>query len=481
MEKQIEVKEEYLYLPIQTGQKKELLEIFSADGKKIFEFQIPVGDTVNNCYPADYFARFPVKKFTDKTLILKGTMPEEFFDAIENAPMRKHGEELRHPSIHFVPEMGWMNDPNGLVYRDGVYHLYFQYNPFDTQWDNMSWGHAVSTDLLHWKQQDTVLFPDETGTIFSGSGIINEQGMLGLPREAMVFFYTAAGNTNRWSKGLGSTQRVAYSVDGGYTLMKLGKRGMLGSICHEERDPKVFWHAESEAYIMVLWLEENDFGIFRSADLEKWKQSDRVTLEKAFECPDLVNIPDKEGTPHWMFWCADGFYFWGEFDGYRFKTDGIRHEAYMNKVPYAAQSYSGISGRVVQIPWLRLPNAGRIYTGAMGIPRELGIMWRDNEKFLTLKVANEVTEWYKNNTGKQRPDAESVLLDVMCDEQIGKCYWKVGKCEVSYDMESGLFAVNRQKCRLRAGIHDFSFLLDSHIFEVTADCGTIMGAFEVEI
>lgn len=481
MEKRIEVKEEYLYLPIQAGRKKELLEIFDADGKKLFEFQIPVGDTVNGCYPTDYFARFPVKKFTDKTLILKGDMSEEFWDEIQNTPMRKCREDLRHPSIHFVPETGWMNDPNGLVYRDGVYHLYFQYNPFDTQWENMSWGHAVSTDLLHWKQQDTVLFPDEVGTIFSGSGIMNEQGMLGLPQDAMIFFYTAAGDTNRWSQGIGSTQRVAYSKDGGYTLVKLGTRGMLTTSCREARDPKVFWHAESAAYIMVLWLERNDFGIFRSLDLETWKQTDRVTLEKAFECPDLVNISDDEGIEHWMFWCADGFYFWGEFDGYRFKTDGIRHEAYMNKVPYAAQSYSGISGRVVQIPWLRLSNADRIYTGAMGIPRELGILWRGSEKLLTLKPAKEVVEWCGKSTGKQNSDAEPEVWNVMCDEQIGKYCWKIGKYEVSYDMESGLFTVDTQKCRLRAGIHDFSFLLDSHIFEVTADCGTIMGAFELEI
>ena len=108
-----------------------------------------------------------------------------------------------------------MNDPNGLVYAEGVYHLYFQHNPFDVQWENMSWGHAVSRDLLHWEQKDDVLFPDETGTMFSGSGIVNDRKMLGLPEDALVFFYTAAGNNNKWSAGKQFTQRIAYSTDGG--------------------------------------------------------------------------------------------------------------------------------------------------------------------------------------------------------------------------------------------------------------------------
>ena len=232
-----------------------------------------------------------------------------------------------------------MNDPNGLVYADGNYHLYFQHNPFDVQWENMSWGHAVSKDLLHWEQKDEVLFPDETGTMFSGSGIVNDHEMLGLPKDALIFFYTAAGNNNKWSTGKQFTQRVAYSTDGGETLHKLDK-GVLEAVCKENRDPKVFWHEKSGAYIMTLWLEENDFGIFRSTDLLNWEQTDRLTLKDAWECPDLLCLKDENEDESWMFWSADGFYFWGEFDGFKFQTDGVRHMAYINKMAYAAQTYS---------------------------------------------------------------------------------------------------------------------------------------------
>ena len=382
MEKEIYIKKGWLFIPVCAtygelpfGGKKNnrMLEIFCREDNsetKLFEFQIPAGEAEDETYPVSYYARFPVKQFTDKTLILRGDLRKAFFDGIRNEDVPEteekslratQGEAFRRPSIHFTPQTGWMNDPNGLVYAEGVYHLYFQHNPFDVQWENMSWGHAVSRDLLHWEQKDDVLFPDETGTMFSGSGIVNDRKMLGLPEDALVFFYTAAGNNNKWSAGKQFTQRIAYSTDGGETLHKIDK-SVLPTVCKENRDPKVFWHEKSGAYIMTLWLEENDFGIFRSTDLLNWEQTDRLTFKEAWECPDLVCLKDEKGNETWMFWSADGFYFWGEFDGYQFQTDGVRHAAYINKIAYAAQTYSNTGNRVISVPWLRFPNRGRNYT-----------------------------------------------------------------------------------------------------------------------
>ena len=302
MEKEIYIKKGWLFIPVCAtygelpfGGKKNnrMLEIFCRENNsetKLFEFQIPAGEAEDETYPVSYYARFPVKQFTDKTLILRGDLGKAFFDGIRNEDVPEteekslratQGEAFRRPSIHFTPQTGWMNDPNGLVYAEGVYHLYFQHNPFDVQWENMSWGHAVSRDLLHWEQKDDVLFPDETGTMFSGSGIVNDRKMLGLPEDALVFFYTAAGNINKWSAGKQFTQRIAYSTDGGETLHKIDK-GVLPTVCKENRDPKVFWHEKSGAYIMTLWLEENDFGIFRSTDLLKGEQTDRLTFKEAW-------------------------------------------------------------------------------------------------------------------------------------------------------------------------------------------------------
>lgn len=532
MEKEIRIdKNKWIFLPIQAtpaGEKADnrVLEIFCREEtleKKLFEFQIPVGDAVGETYPASYYARFPVKQFANQTLILRGELPEAFFNAVKTIEGQEQEGALRRPSLHFTPERGWLNDPNGLVYADGYYHLYFQYNPFDVQWENMCWGHAVSRDLLHWEQKDTVLFPDENGTMFSGSGIINERNMLGLPEHALVFFYTAAGGANAWSKGKEYTQRIAYSVDGGETLIKT-EIGVLPTVSAENRDPKVFWHEESGAYIMVLWLEKNDFGIFRSKDLKDWRMSQRLKLEGAWECPDLVRLEQENGEQVWMFWSADGYYFWGDFDGYCFKTDGVRHQAYINRIPYAAQTYSGVTGRVISVPWLRISNNGRIYTGAMGLPREIRVCSREGQNVLVqlpvreyeqakqlvydssalrqgengdLRDAAMQSGYEKCVLDKAEERAQDILIEETKEELTVKaekgavelqvirrteetsfacCF---GEIEVSYEADSGKLSVGTETFETGKNIRDFSFLLDDVILEVTAGGGTVLGIFEV--
>lgn len=514
MEKEIYIKKGWLFIPVCAtygelpfGGKKNnrMLEMFCREDNsetKLFEFQIPAGEAEDETYPVSYYARFPVKQFTDKTLILRGDLGKAFFDGIRNedAPETEEksframqGEAFRRPSIHFAPQTGWMNDPNGLVYADGVYHLYFQHNPFDVQWENMSWGHAVSKDLLHWEQKDEVLFPDETGTMFSGSGIINDQKMLGLPEDALVFFYTAAGNNNKWSAGKQFTQRIAYSTDGGETLHKIDK-GVLEAVCKENRDPKVFWHEKSQAYIMTLWLEESDFGIFRSTDLLNWEQTDRLTLKDAWECPDLLCLKDENEDESWMFWSADGFYFWGEFDGFKFQTDGVRHMAYINKMAYAAQTYSNTKDRVISVPWLRLPNHGRNYTGAMGLPREFSVTYKNGEKVLKQQPVREYEDRKKlvyDSADKNMQQQEDMFQweftpDTATEIQITRAesedilHVQVNRdFEFVYNAGTGELKAGDETFKTEAGIRDFSLLFDDVIFEVTADCDTMIGIFEL--
>ncbi|MDE7206078.1 MAG: glycoside hydrolase family 32 protein, partial [Lachnospiraceae bacterium] len=224
MERTMKITEHYLYIPVCAGKEERKLEIFieeeGAFRKKIHEFMVPIADTKAEEYPCDYFAEIPVEQYLDKQLCISMDAPKAFMNQIKNKG-KQHGAESHKPLIHFAADAGWTNDPNGLVYADGVYHFYFQYNPFNTSWQNMSWGHAVSADLLHWEQKDTVMFPDESGTMFSGCAITNEREMLGLPKDALLFFYTAAGDANEWSKGLAFTQKIAYSLDGGKTLIKM--------------------------------------------------------------------------------------------------------------------------------------------------------------------------------------------------------------------------------------------------------------------
>ena len=248
VEKKFLITKNYIEVPVVMESELITLEVMQENGDsqtKICEFQVPAGASTGGFKP-DYFARFTVKDFTGKTLILKGCGNEAFFAGIrqvdcefEESDLDFSNESLPRPKYHFTAARGWINDPNGLVYKDGVYHLYFQYNPFDTRWENMSWGHATSRDLINWTQQETVMYPDENGYMFSGSGFVNKNGCLGLPEDALMFYYTAAGECRPWTAERLFTQRLAYSIDGGKTLIKTD-RGVVPVISHENRDPKVF-------------------------------------------------------------------------------------------------------------------------------------------------------------------------------------------------------------------------------------------------
>ncbi len=493
MTKKIKILYEYLYLPVQIEKEERRIEVFCLEDNqeiKIMEFMISVGIDTEGAYSYDYLARFPVKQFTDKTLILKGDVPEAFMKEVSNTSFIAY-KPLRRPSIHFTAERGWINDPNGLVYKNGRYHLYFQYNPFNTVWNNMSWGHAESEDLLHWEQKETVLLPDEDGMIFSGCGLVNEKGMFDLPKEAILYFYTAAGGTNLWGKDKLSTQKVAYSLDDGETLIKTDI-GKLETICKENRDPKIFWHEESLAYIMCLWLEGNDFAILRSVDLKEWSITDRLTLEKAWECPDLVKIPTEDGRGKWLFWSADGFYYWGEFDGYRFFTDGRRHTAYINKLPYAAQTYSGIKDRVVSVSWIRSRQEGRLFTGTMGLPRELSAVSCNGEVLLSQQPIKELKEYsvliYDKETEKRENNLYQLIQKngaaFIINMEIKKVaqaitMWSISGIIVSYEKETGILRMGEENYEIGKEIYDFSFIIDETILEVSANCGIILGVYEL--
>ncbi len=492
MTREMKVEADYLYLPICVEKEERLFEIFYTDETnrliKLMEFLLPVEDT-GSVYSYDYYARFPVKQFTDKTLTLKGDVPEAFMKEVIIAPFMEY-EPLGRPSAHYTAPRGWINDPNGLVYQEGYYHLYYQYNPCNTKWNNMSWGHAVSKDLLHWEDRDIVLTPDEDGTIFSGSAIINERGMLGLPKNALLYYYTAAGGENHWGKGKHFIQKLAYSLDNGDTLIKTDL-GKLERICKENRDPKVLWHEESQAYIMCLWLEENDFAILRSGDLQEWSMTDKLTLKEAWECPELMRVPTEDGGSQWVFWSADGFYYWGEFDGYRFHTDGVKHNAYINRLSYAAQSYSGLKDRVVMIPWIRSRREGRSYQGAMGLPRELSVVSCQGERYLAQQPIRELRESskliYRKEDKEQakhyvleQQEKAAIVLDMVLSPGVKKAVWNINQTMLSYDAEGGLLQIGEESYDLGKEIMDFSFLLDTDLFEVTANHGIILGVFELE-
>jgi sucrose-6-phosphate hydrolase SacC (GH32 family) len=274
--------------------------------------------------------------------------------------------ESNRPQYHFTSKRGWNNDPNGLVFFDGEYHLFYQHNPYEIEWENMHWGHAVSTDLVHWTELSEALYPDHTGTMFSGSAVIDHANSAGFQTSAdpaMVAIYTA----DRSDK---ETQCLAYSNDRGRTWTKYDKNPVIDSRdqwnSRETRDPKVFWFEQDKNWVMVLY-EKDGNSIYTSPNLKDWNYCSHVS--GFFECPEFFELP-VDGSPtntRWIMLGASGVYRLGSFDGKVFTPEpGVLH--YTAGSIYAAQTYNNIpkkDGRRIQIGWGRIRQPGMPFNQMM--------------------------------------------------------------------------------------------------------------------
>ena len=268
-----------------------------------------------------------------------------------------YNERLR-PQFHFSPKKGWTNDPNGLLLYKGEYHMFFQHNPFDVKWGNMTWGHAVSPDMVHWTQLDHALHPDNMGTMFSGSGVVDWNNTAGLQKgeeKTIVLIYTAAGGTNPESKGQPYTQCIAYSADRGRTFTKYAGNPVVPNIIGGNRDPKVTWHAPTRQWIMALFLDGSTYGFLSSPDLKKWVLMQTISVPKTSECPDFfeIAVENEPGVKKWVWTGANGNYLVGTFGGKRFIPEVMTQSVHAGTNYYAVQTFSDLpDGRRVQVAWM---------------------------------------------------------------------------------------------------------------------------------
>ena len=265
--------------------------------------------------------------------------------------------EAYRPEYHHTPTYGWMNDPNGMFYLDGVWHLFYQYNPYGCMWGNMNWAHATSTDLVHWEQQGVAIAADGLGTIFSGSCVVDHEGTAGFGKGAVIALYT--------SDGINQRQCMAYSNDGGKTFKKYAGNPILTSDIVDFRDPNMFWNEDINAWNLILACGQ-EMRIYSSPNLKDWKEESRFGLgygnhDGVWECPDLMKIGDK-----WVLFCNinPGFpaggsgtqYFVGQFDGHKFVCEDApevtKWQDY-GKDHYATVSFSNApEGRHTMIAWM---------------------------------------------------------------------------------------------------------------------------------
>ena len=284
-------------------------------------------------------------------------------------------QEQHRPQFHFTPEKGWMNDPNGLVYYDGEYHLFYQHNPDSTVWGPMHWGHAISKDLVSWKHLPIALYPDSLGYIFSGSIVVDENNSTGFQNgkeKPLVAIFTyhdmvkeKAGKNDRESQG------IAYSLDKGRTWTKYANNPVIPNKGDADfRDPKVFWHADTKNWIMPLAVGKK-LEIFTSPNLKNWQKASEFGMKESindgvWECPDLISFKTDNGKEKWVLIQNIGRgainggsgtqYFVGNFDGKIFSNDNSPEKKLW--LDYGADNYAGVS-------WFNAPNNDRIYIGWM--------------------------------------------------------------------------------------------------------------------
>lgn len=318
--------------------------------------------------------------------------------------------ESFRPVYHHTPAYGWMNDPNGMFYKDGLYHLYFQYNPYGAVWGNMHWGHSTSTDLMHWKFEGCAIVPDAWGAIFSGSCVVDHENTAGFGKEAVVAFYTSAKSTP-W--GDIQMQSMAYSLDNGKTFTKYEGNPILTSSEKDFRDPKVFWYAPGKHWVMILAVGQH-MEIYSSVNLKEWKkESEFGAMQGAhggvWECPDLVEIP-VEGTREkkWVLICnlnpggpfggSAAQYFVGSFDGKKFVNESPTQTKWMDwgKDNYATVTWSNApDGRCIALGWMsnwqyanNVPT--RQYRSANTLARDLTLYREGQELYLKSTPSVEV-------------------------------------------------------------------------------------------
>lgn len=354
----------YLILPGFAGDagRKAVLRVVDEDAdRELLDLTVHSGDR-----EPDFFFSFPLKEYQGCRLGLYAE-EESLLSMVRTSPEKAAAPVQR--GKNFTSPSGWMNDPNGCFFDHGIWHLYFQHNPAGTLWGNMTWGHAVSRDGLHFAFDTDVLFPTQKRMKFSGCALMQAGPCLGLPKDAVLYFYTDAAVQERDR----NVQRIAYSLDGGWTLREYPEIA-LPPITKENRDPKVFFHAPTGAYIMVLYLTGWQFGIFRSEDLLHWERTQVLDMDQGmWECPDLFPLSVTENgvkTTKWFFTSADGSYYAGDFNGYTFQREGKRRFLYGTSLPYAGQTFAGTGERVFAIAWLRTSHFGTCFEGAMSRIRE---------------------------------------------------------------------------------------------------------------
>ena len=392
-----------------------------------------------------------------------------FSDTFDTANREKY-----RPVYHHTPAWGWMNDPNGMFYKDGVWHLYFQYNPYGSQWENMTWGHSTSTDLIHWTFQGAPIEADAWGTIFSGSAVVDHNNTAGFGKGAVVAMYTSAGENQ--------TQSIAYSNDNGQNFTKYDGNPVLTSNTPDYRDPHVFWNEDIKRWNMII-AEGQHMDIYSSADLKEWKLESQFGAEYGnhggvWECPDLMKMKVR-GTDQykWMLLCninpggpfggSATQYFVGQFDGHKFTCESapeVTKWMDYGKDHYATVTFDNApDGRRVAMAWMsNWQYANQVptmqYRSANSVPRDLDLYEYQGQTYCGVTPSPELAAARPKKATKTLTEACEMVVTLKGNATITLANDKGEQVVMTYDEKSRTFAMDRTKSGQKEFSDDFAAL-----------------------
>ena len=471
----IQQKDKCLLLPVQESAEMSNIKVI-AGNKQMKSLNVRLA--MNK---VDYYVPFYLDEFNEeKTLALdihvngnyrndggistftcwKNIKSAESFDTTNSEQYR--------PLYHHTPAYGWMNDPNGMFFKDGVWHLYFQHNPYGSQWENMTWGHSTSTDLIHWTFQGDPVQPDAWGAIFSGSSVVDKNNTAGFGENAIVALYTSAGENQ--------TQSMAYSTDNGKTFTKYDGNPIITSNVPDFRDPHMFWNEDIKKWNMILAAGQQ-MNIYSSDNLKDWKFESSFGAEYGshggvWECPDLMKMKvrgtDKE---KWMLVCninpggpsggSATQYFVGDFDGHKFTCESkpeVTKWMDYGKDHYATVTFDNApNGRHVALAWMsNWQYANQVptmqYRSANSIPRDLGLFEYKGNTYCSVTPSEEITAARSKKPSKSLSEACEMVVNLKGDATITLSNSKGEKVVMTYKAKDETFSMDRTL----SGMTDFS-------------------------
>jgi len=488
-----------LNFPIRQGETASLVHVI-INGKIVREFEVSLA-----LDEPDFWVFLDVSEFVGEHVTIQIDEENNAFNRIYQADTFP-GEEILYkeplrPQFHFSTRRGWNNDPNGLVYYDGEYHLFYQHNPFGWLYGsdaNKAWGHAISNDLIHWKELHDAIHPDNLGGIYSGSAIVdmfNTTDFQSGVAKPIVCIYTSAGGKTPWSEDKPFTQSIAYSNDRGRTFVKYSGNPVQEHIRLANRDPKVIWYAPSNQWVIILYLDEDEMGFFTSKDLKSWQLESKYKRDRLHECPELFQlaVDGNEQNKKWILYAGNGRYDIGQFDGKKFIADTKGITFNYGNCFYASQTFNNIpeeDGRRIQMAWGVIPLPRMPFNQQMLFPIELTLRTTEDGLRMFAQPIHEIKKLYRKNRIYQEKIVEEGqhsmleevydkgLYDISVEFEIGSSErfgLIINNIEITYEVKEQKLYCQERYASLKPmdGKINFRVLIDRTTLELFANDGQV--------